>query len=80
MYSDVPIQRGWAHKLRNLANCCCKANEEDVIAEARLIYLQETRPDTTKNGFLCSSKNGVVYRELNEVDDFLNSLPCLQNS
>jgi putative transposase len=43
VYPDTPRQRCWAHKLRNVANCCRKANEQAVISDARPIYLADTR-------------------------------------
>jgi putative transposase len=45
VYPDVRRQRCWAHKLRNVANCCRKRNEKELIAQARLIYLAKTRRD-----------------------------------
>jgi transposase-like protein len=48
VYPDAPRQRCWAHKLRNVANLCRKRNEQQVIAEARLIYQQETRRDARR--------------------------------
>lgn len=45
VYPDVPRQRCWAHKLRNVSNHCRKKNEREVVAGARLIYQQETRRD-----------------------------------
>lgn len=43
VYPDVPRQRCWAHKLRNVSNYCKKANEKDCIAGARPIYKAENR-------------------------------------
>jgi putative transposase len=43
VYPYVPRQRCWAHKLRNVSNCCSRANEKEVIADARAIYLADTR-------------------------------------
>lgn len=45
VYPDVPRQRCWAHKLRNVSNYCKKANEKKCVSEARLIYLAESRKE-----------------------------------
>jgi putative transposase len=42
VYPHVPIQRCWAHKLRNVANCCLKKYETACITDARKIYLADT--------------------------------------
>lgn len=48
VYPDVPQQRCWAHKLRNVSNYCRKTNELELVAGARLIYLQDTRRDARR--------------------------------
>ena len=37
-YPHVPVQRCWAHKLRNVSNYLKKAYQEDCIKDARKIY------------------------------------------
>lgn len=49
VYPDVPRQRCWAHKLRNVSNYCKKVNEKKCIAEARLIYKSETRKNALEH-------------------------------
>lgn len=43
IYPYVPIQRCWAHKLRNVSNYLKKAYQEDCIARARRIYLAKNK-------------------------------------
>lgn len=43
VYPHAKIQRCWAHKLRNVANYCKKAYEEDLIDQARGIYKAHDR-------------------------------------
>jgi len=43
VYPDVPKQRCWAHKLRNVSNHCRKRHEEECVSGARLIYLAQSR-------------------------------------
>jgi len=48
VYGDVPRQRCWAHKLRNVASYLHKANQEACLKEAKTIYLAETRREAVK--------------------------------
>lgn len=43
VYPNVPRQRCWAHKLRNVANKCSRKSQKECIAGARLIYLAQAR-------------------------------------
>lgn len=43
VYPNVPIQRCWAHKLRNVANKCPRKIQEEVIKGARKIYNQDNK-------------------------------------
>lgn len=43
--SNVPRQRCWVHKLRNISNKLKKRNEKECLAGARLIYLAKNRTD-----------------------------------
>ncbi len=43
IYPHAQIQRCWAHKLRNVANCCKKRYEEELISNARKIYQSASR-------------------------------------
>jgi len=43
VYPHVPIQRCWAHKLRNVANYLKKAYQEDCLSDARKIYQAQSK-------------------------------------
>jgi putative transposase len=43
VYPHAKIQRCWAHKLRNVANYCKKAYEEELVDQARSIYKAHDR-------------------------------------
>jgi len=43
VYPDVPIQRCWAHKIRNLTNKVPKYDRDDVKADLRKIYEAKSR-------------------------------------
>lgn len=47
-YPYVKRQRCWAHKLRNVANLLKRSQQEECLAEAKLIYQAETRLEATK--------------------------------
>jgi putative transposase len=48
VYPYVKRQRCWAHKLRNVANLLKRSQQEECLAEAKLIYQAETRLEATK--------------------------------
>jgi len=48
MWSNIPHQRCWVHKLRNVANKLRKANEKECLKGAKQIYLSETRKEAVK--------------------------------
>ena len=48
VYGDVPRQRCWAHKLRNVAGYLHRVNQEACLKEAKSIYLAETRRQAVK--------------------------------
>lgn len=43
VYPDIPRQRCWAHKLRNVSDKLHRVNQEACLAEAKRIYLAHTR-------------------------------------
>lgn len=47
-YPYTKRQRCWAHKLRNVANLLKRNQQEECLAEAKLIYQAETRLGATK--------------------------------
>jgi putative transposase len=48
VWPDVPRQRCWAHKLRNVANKLKKCNEKACLDGAKLIYLAANRTEAAK--------------------------------
>jgi putative transposase len=48
VYGDVPRQRCWAHKLRNVAANLRRANQEACLKQAKLIYSARTRSEAVK--------------------------------
>jgi len=48
VYGDVPRQRCWAHKLRNVASYLRRANQEVCLKQAKLIYLSSTRREAVR--------------------------------
>ncbi len=48
VWPDVPRQRCWAHKLRNVANKVRKRNEKACLDGAKLIYLAPNRTEAAK--------------------------------
>lgn len=48
VYCFVPLQRCWAHKLRNVANKLRKANRDACLKEAKTIYLAATQKDAVR--------------------------------
>ena len=47
IYSHVPRQRCWAHKLRNVSNYLKKKHQDRCISEARALYDAKDRNATT---------------------------------
>ena len=43
VYPQIPIQRCWAHKLRNVSNYLKKIYQDECIAGARRIYMAKSR-------------------------------------
>jgi len=43
VYPHIPLQRCWAHKLRNVSNYLKKAYEDECISDARSIYLAQSK-------------------------------------
>ena len=48
VWTNVPRQRCWAHKLRNLANKVKKSNQKNCLDGAKLIYLAKNRTEAVK--------------------------------
>lgn len=43
VYPYIPVQRCWAHKLRNVANHIRRKDQKECLSQARKIYLAENR-------------------------------------
>ena len=84
VYPLIPIQRCWAHKLRNVSNYLPKKYEEACIAGARKIYLSASK-QAAINEFriwkrawnkLCPK---AVYCLEKDLDEVLNHFDCPKN-
>ena len=81
VYPHVPIQRCWAHKLRNVSNYCKKKYEQNCIRGAQQIYLSTNRTEALRRfrnwkkawAQLCPKAVACLERDL---DDLLNFLEC----
>lgn len=48
MWSNIPHQRCWVHKLRNVVNKLRKSSRKECMREAKRIYLSETRREAVE--------------------------------
>lgn len=48
VFPNAKIQRCWAHKLRNVSNYCKVKYEKDCVAQARKIYLAQSKSEALK--------------------------------
>jgi transposase-like protein len=81
VYPYTPLQRCWAHKLRNIAAKLPRKIQEDCLREARSIYLADTRREAVH---LCRTwtvrrrppaPKAVACLE-EDIDELLNFLDC----
>jgi transposase-like protein len=81
VYPHVPIQRCWAHKLRNVANHCPKKHATACLSDARKIYLAPTLAGARiqfklwKSAWLSRCPDAVHCLE-KDLDDMLPFLSC----
>lgn len=81
VYPGAKVQRCWAHKLRNVANYCKKAYEEDLIDQARGIYKACDRSKAIAE-FKAWKKTwqriapDAVYCLEKDLEELLNFLEC----
>ena len=81
VYPHAKIQRCWAHKLRNVANCCKKTYEEDLIDQARRIYQATNRAKALlafkawKKAWQRVAPKAVCCLE-KDLEELLNFLDC----
>lgn len=81
IYPYVPIQRCWAHKLRNVSNYLKKVYQEDCIAQARGIYLAKNKSSAIEE---FKSWKKAWYRRCpkavhcleKDLDELLNVFDC----
>jgi putative transposase len=81
IYPYIPIQRCWAHKLRNIANYLKRKDQEKCMAGAKLIYLADNRRQAVKAFKGWKSEWGMVYPRAircleKDLDEMLNFLDC----
>lgn len=80
-YPYVKRQRCWAHKLRNVANLLKRSQQEECLAEAKLIYQAETRLEATKRFWAwarkwrASAPKAVECLE-KDLEELLSFLAC----
>jgi putative transposase len=81
VYPYIPIQRCWAHKLRNVANHLRKKDQTECLRQARKIYLAENRRAAVRaykgwaNQWLAQYPKAVQCLG-NDLDELLNFLDC----
>ncbi len=70
VYPYIPIQRCWAHKLRNVANHIRRKEQKECLKQARKIYLAENRKTAVK-----------AFRdwETQWVDKYPKAISCLKS-
>jgi transposase-like protein len=81
VYPYIPIQRCWAHKLRNVANHIRRRDQKECLNQARRIYLAENRRSAVKAFKEWESHWLDRYSEAvkclkNDLDELLNFLDC----
>lgn len=84
VYPFTPVQRCWAHKLRNVSNYLKRADQEQCIRGARLIYLSDNRRQainayrTWKLEWEAKYPRAVwcIEKDLDELLNFLDSHPA----
>lgn len=80
-YPYVKRQRCWAHKLRNVASLLKRSQQEECLAEAKLIYQAQTRREATKlfwtwaQTWRASAPKAVECLE-KDLDELLSFLSC----
>jgi transposase-like protein len=81
VYPYIPIQRCWAHKLRNVANHILRKDQKECLKQARKIYLAENRKAAVKAFKEWENKWQTTYVKAikclgNDLDELLNFLDC----
>ena len=70
VYPYIPIQRCWAHKLRNVANYIRRKDQQACLKQSRRIYLAENKPAAVR-----------AFREWEKkwVDQYPKAIKCIEN-
>ena len=81
VYPYIPIQRCWAHKLRNVANHIRRNDQSECLKQARRIYLAANKQASVKAFREWKNKWTEKYPKAircleNEMDEMLNFLDC----
>lgn len=81
VYPYVPIQRCWAHKLRNVANHIRRKDQKECLRQARKIYLAENIREAAKTFREWESQWSHRYPKAikcleNDLDELLHFLEC----
>lgn len=80
-YPYIPVQRCWAHKLRNVANHIRRKDQKECLKQARQIYLAANRKAAVKafqewkNQWQAQYPKAISCLE-NDLDELLNFLDC----
>lgn len=81
VYPYIPLQRCWAHKLRNVSNHIRRKEQKECLKQARQIYLAENRKAAVnafrewENNWLGKYPKAIKCLE-NDLDELLNFLDC----
>lgn len=81
VYPYIPIQRCWAHNLRNVANHIRRNDQPQCLKQARRIYLAANSQAAVKAFRELKNKWGEKYPKAircleNDIDEMLNFLAC----
>jgi len=81
VYPYIPVQRCWAHKLRNVANHIRRKDQKECIKQARRIYLAEHRKAAVQafrewRGEWQTQYPQAVQCLEADLDELLNFLDC----
>jgi transposase-like protein len=81
VYPYIPIQRCWAHKLRNVANYIRRKDQQECLKQARRTYLAANRSAALKAFREWKIKWEEKYPKAikcleNDLDEMLNFLTC----
>lgn len=81
VYPYVKRQRCWAHKLRNVANLLKRNQQDECLAEAKLIYEAKTRREAVRRFWVWTRKWRAVAPKAVEclekdIEELLSFLAC----